>query len=72
MSDKTERDDSIAGVSTDRRDDEAQDNLQSINKADSKGRPVPPTDSTTTMDVKDDVTAQPSDETPDESQLNPK
>ena len=72
MSDKTERADSIAGVSTDRRDDKAQENIQSINKADAKGRPVTPTDSTTTMDVKDDVTAQPSDETPDESQLNPK
>ena len=72
MSDESKRADSIAGVSTDRRDDKAQENIQSINKADAKGRPVPPTDSTTNMDVKDDVTAQPSDETPDESQLNPK
>ena len=66
------RPDEIEGISTDRRGDQAQSNLQSINRADEVGRPVPPTSSTTNMDVKDDVMAQPSDETPGQTQLNPK
>ena len=66
------RPDEIAGISTDRRGDQAQSNLQSINRADSMGRPVPPVSSTTNMDVSDDVVAQPSDETPGQTQLNPK